>query len=163
MISSSSKYSTTLNYRDLTQDLMLLLENESDWLANFSNFTSLVYHSLPDINWCGFYLLKQNELVLGPFQGKPACIRISMNKGVCGTSAYLQKSVIVDNVHTFPGHIACDAESKSEIVIPLLLNNKLFGVLDIDSPIYNRFTDTDAEGLNKLCTVLMSNSDCLPF
>ena len=144
-------------YSQLTEQLRTLLGGERDFIANAANFSSLLYHSLPDVNWVGFYLLKEGELVLGPFQGKPACIRIAIGKGVCGTAAERRQTVLVDNVHDFPGHIACDSESNSEIVVPIVEGERLLGVLDVDSPSLARFTEEDAEGLNKLVENFVSS------
>ena len=141
----------------LHKDMKSLLHGESNWIANCSNFSSLLFYVLKDINWCGFYLLNEDELVLGPFQGKPACIRIPMQKGVCGTAAYARKTIIVDDVNEFPGHIACDIDSRSEIVIPLEYKGRLLGVLDIDSPKPARFTEQDAIVLQQLCSLLIDN------
>jgi GAF domain-containing protein len=116
----------------------------------------LLYHALPQLNWCGFYLLKGGELVVGPFQGKPACVRIAMGKGVCGTAAAKRASVIVPNVNEFPGHIACDTASNSEIVVPMIRGGELIGVLDLDSPNLARFDEQDRNGLEKLVAVLMA-------
>ncbi|MBN1406951.1 MAG: GAF domain-containing protein [Calditrichaceae bacterium] len=124
-----------------------------------ANFTSLLYHSLKDINWLGFYLYKGGELVLGPFQGKPACIRIAVGQGVCGTAAKKQETIIVNNVHEFDGHITCDMASNSEIVIPIMYKKKIYGVLDIDSPEFTRFDDDDKAGLEKLIATLKKKSD----
>jgi GAF domain-containing protein len=137
-------------YSNLQEQLNSLLEGESDFIANAANLSALLYHSLPDVNWVGFYLYKENELVLGPFQGKPACVRIAIGKGVCGTAAEQRQTILVDNVHEFPGHIACDSASNSEIVVPLVKNKELLGVLDLDSPLLGRFDDDDAQGLNNL-------------
>ena len=120
-------------YRNLNIHLKALVEDETDWLANCANFSALLFSQMPDINWAGFYFLKNNELVLGPFQGKPACIRIPLGKGVCGTAAVTRKIQVVEDVHQFEGHIACDEASKSEIVLPILYDQRLIGVLDIDS------------------------------
>ncbi len=141
----------------MKSQLVSLFEGERDFIANAANFSSLVYHSLPDLNWAGFYLLKENELVLGPFQGQPACVRIEIGKGVCGTAAEQQQTIIVDNVHEFPGHIACDSASNSEIVVPLIRDGELTGVLDLDSPLLARFDEEDAEGLNELTKVFMDS------
>ncbi|MDQ2855975.1 MAG: GAF domain-containing protein [Acidobacteriota bacterium] len=138
--------------------LSSLIAGERDFIANAANFSSLVYHALPDVNWAGFYLLKEGELVLGPFQGKPACIRIAIGKGVCGTAAQRRQTVLVDNVHDFPGHIACDSASNSEIVVPLVAAGRLLGVFDVDSPLMGRFDDEDAAGLNKLVEIFMASS-----
>jgi len=142
-------------YQNLVSQLHSLLAGERDFIANAANFASLLYHSLPALNWAGFYLLKDKELVLGPFQGKPACMRIAVGKGVCGVAAAQRETVIVPNVHEFPGHIACDSESNSEIVVPLLKDGRLLGVLDLDSPQFARFDDEDAEGLNVLVEVFV--------
>ncbi len=115
--------------------------------------------SLPDLNWAGFYLIKGYELVLGPFQGKPACVRIAMGKGVCGTAAAQRQTILVANVHDFPGHIACDSASNSEIVVPLVSDEQLLGVLDLDSPSFDRFDDEDANGLNELAEIFIAMSD----
>ncbi len=145
-------------YDQLTSQLLGLLADERDFIANAANFSSLLYHSLPDVNWAGFYLLKEGELVLGPFQGKPACIRIALGKGVCGTAAERRQTLLVDNVHDFPGHIACDSESNSEIVVPLVDGDRLLGVLDVDSPTHARFTEEDAQGLNDLVEIFLAAS-----
>ncbi len=142
-------------YQNLVQQLRSLLAGERDFIANAANFASLLYHSLPELNWAGFYLLQDRELVLGPFQGKPACVRIRVGKGVCGVAAAQRETVIVPNVHEFPGHIACDSASNSEIVVPLEKDGRLLGVLDLDSPLFARFDDEDAEGLNKLVEVFI--------
>ena len=146
-------------YEHLSAQLSSLLTDERDFIANAANVSSLLYHSLPDVNWVGFYLLKDNELVLGPFHGQPACVRIAMGKGVCGTAAELRQTVVVENVHEFPGHIACDSASNSEIVVPLLRDGQLIGVRDLDSPSLSRFDDDDAEGLNKLARIFLESSD----
>jgi len=145
-------------YMSLAAQLRSLLEDERDFIANAANFSSLLYHSLPDLNWAGLYLLKDNELVLGPFQGKPACVRIAMGKGVCGTAAEQRQTILVDNVHDFPGHIACDSASNSEIVVPLVKQEQLLGVLDLDSPSFARFDTEDAKGLNDLVEVFVNSS-----
>jgi len=142
-------------YQNLVQQLRSLLAGERDFIANAANFASLLYHSLPELNWAGFYLLQDKELVLGPFQGKPACVRIGVGKGVCGVAAAQRETVIVPNVHEFPGHIACDSASNSEIVVPLEKAGRLLGVLDLDSPLFARFDDEDAEGLNGLVEVFI--------
>jgi GAF domain-containing protein len=144
-------------YENLAAQLRSLLEGERDFIANAANFSSLLYHSLPNLNWAGFYLLKEGELVLGPFQGKPACVRIAMGKGVCGTAAEQRQTILVENVHEFPGHIACDSESNSEIVVPLIQDEQLIGVLDLDSPLFGRFDDEDARGLNELVSLFVES------
>ncbi len=132
-----------------------MLADERDVIANAANMSSLLYHSMSDVNWAGFYFHRNNELVLGPFQGQPACVRIQISKGVCGTAAHQRQTIIVDNVHDFPGHIACDSASNSEIVVPIIKDNDLIGVLDLDSPSVARFDGEDARGLNKLVEVFV--------
>ena len=146
-------------YKTITAQMQSLLEGERDAIANMANFAALLFHSMEFVNWVGFYIYKENELVLGPFQGKPACIRIGVGKGVCGTAADTLKTQSVDNVHEFPGHIPCDSASNSEIVIPIVINSKLIGVLDIDSPEFSRFDEVDQTGLEKLVDVLKSGTD----
>ena len=142
-------------YASVVAQTRALLEGERDAIANFANTTSLLYHSLPDLNWVGFYLLKDGELVVGPFQGKPACVRIALGKGVCGTAAQRRATVIVKNVHEFDGHIACDSASKSEIVVPLVRGNELLGVLDLDSPKFERFDTEDQAGLEQVVAEIL--------
>jgi len=137
-------------YSNLRAQLRSLLAEERDLIANAANLSALLYHLIPDLNWAGFYFYKNDELVLGPFQGQPACVRIAIGKGVCGTAAEQRQTIIVDNVHDFPGHIACDSASNSEIVVPILKDEQLIGVLDIDSPSVGRFDEEDAKGLNGL-------------
>lgn len=144
-------------YANLKEQLRSLLEGERDFIANAANFSALLYHSLPDLNWTGFYLLRGVELMLGPFQGTPACVRIAMGKGVCGTAAEQRQTILVDNVHEFPGHIACDSASNSEIVVPLIKHERLIGVLDLDSPLFARFDDDDAKGLNELSEIFLES------
>ena len=146
-------------YSHLAAQLRSLLEDERDFIANAANVASILYHSLPDLNWAGFYLYRDGELVLGPFQGEPACVRIAIGKGVCGTAAEIRQTVVVANVHDFPGHIACDSKSNSEIVVPLVKDRLLIGVLDLDSPLLGRFDDDDARGLNKLAEIFVAMSD----
>ncbi len=134
-------------YASLLAQAKALLEGERDATANAANLASLLFHALPDLNWAGFYWLKDGGLVLGPFQGKPACVRIALGKGVCGTAAAVRRTVVVPDVHAFPGHIACDGASESEIVVPVLEGERLLGVLDLDSPRLARFDDEDASGL----------------
>jgi len=141
-------------YRILHEQLKSLIEGETLLLPNLANASALLNIALPEINWVGFYLLKDNELVLGPFQGKPACIRIPVGKGVCGTAVLQANSQVVAAVHAFPGRLACDSESNSEIVIPIFANNRIKGVLDIDSPLFNRFDQTDHEGLEEVVRIL---------
>jgi len=144
-------------YDQLASQLSSLLAGERDLIANAANFSSLVFHSLPDLNWAGFYFEKDGELVLGPFQGQPACVRIRIGQGVCGAGAASCETVIVPNVHEFPGHIACDSASNSEIVVPLMKDSKLIGVLDLDSPSHSRFDQEDARGLESLVRILLSS------
>lgn len=143
-----------LFYKQLNGYLRALLDGEPDWLANISNAAALLYTLLPDVNWAGFYLYKKGELVLGPFQGKPACVRIAPGRGVCGAAAAKKEIQVVEDVAEFPGHIACDAASKAEIVIPILKDGKLIGVLDIDSPTRARFGTVDAGGLREFVDIL---------
>lgn len=145
-------------YAGLEKQLRALLHGERDFIANCANTAALLWHSLPDLNWAGVYRLMGDELVLGPFQGKPACVRIRMGKGVCGTAAATRRTVLVPNVHEFPGHIACDAASKSEIVVPLVKDGLLLGVLDLDSPKLNRFDAADQAGLERVVAVLVEAS-----
>ena len=145
-------------YDQIAAQLSSLLAGERDLVANAANFAALVFHSLPDLNWAGFYFVKNRELVLGPFQGKPACMRIAFGRGVCGTAAAQCATTIVPNVHEFPGHIACDMESNSEIVIPLMKNEHFIGVLDLDSPLLARFDEADAVGLETLLKILLAST-----
>ena len=146
-------------YSDLSQQLESLFEGERDFIANSANLSALLFTSLPEVNWAGFYLRRNDELVLGPFQGQPACVRIPIGKGVCGTAAAQRATVIVPNVHQFPGHIACDSASNSEIVVPLLRDERLIGVLDLDSPSIGRFDEEDAAGLNRLVEIFLNATD----
>ena len=142
-------------YQELARMLQALLQGETDLVANAANTAALLFHGLPDLNWAGFYLMNGGELVLGPFQGKPACVRIAVGRGVCGTAAATRRTVRVQDVHAFPGHIACDAASNSEIVVPLEREGRLLGVLDLDSPITGRFDAQDQEGLERLAQVFV--------
>jgi GAF domain-containing protein len=146
-------------YEILCADLERLIEGEHDFIANAANVSALLYHTLPNINWAGFYILREGELVLGPFQGRPACIRIALGKGVCGKAAAERRTVVVEDVHAFPGHIACDAASRSEIVVPVVAADRLVGVLDIDSPVRGRFDDADRAGLEALVTAFTAGTD----
>lgn len=148
-------------YASLVVQLMSLLKDEHDLVANAANFSALLFNSLPNVNWAGFYFLRGDELVLGPFQGNPACVRIPLGKGVCGVAAQQCETIIVPNVHEFPGHIACDVASNSEIVVPLFDGERILGVLDLDSPSIGRFDDQDAEGLNELVTVFVAHEEGL--
>jgi GAF domain-containing protein len=147
------------SFAELHQQLTGVLEGERDGLANFANTAALIYRGLPELNWAGFYFLRGRELVLGPFQGKVACVRIPLGSGVCGTAAARRETVIVPDVHAFPGHIACDADSRSEIVVPLIRGGTLLGVLDLDSPRPDRFNRDDARGLEVLVAQLLDGSD----
>ena len=146
-------------YRELELEFGGLLAGERDGIANCANLAALIYHALPDLNWAGFYFSRGAELVLGPFQGKVACVRIELGRGVCGTAAQRRETLIVPDVHAFPGHIACDAASRSEIVVPLIRPGRVLGVLDLDSPIESRFDRDDANGLEALAERLLRGSD----
>src|SRR5579862_9688541 len=143
------------DYARLSEELGGLLGGENDFVANAANTAALIFDALPDLNWAGFYFLKDSELVVGPFQGKPACVRIALGKGVCGTAAVERKTLIVPDVEAFPGHIACDAASRSEIVVPLIAGRELLGVLDLDSPKLERFDLADARGLERLAAIFL--------
>ena len=147
------------HYAQLSQVLGALLGGERDAQANCANFAALVYHGLSDLNWAGFYRHEAGGLVVGPFQGKPACVRIALGRGVCGTAAATRRTVLVADVHAFPGHIACDAASRSELVVPMLDGERLLGVLDLDSPLPGRFTPDDAAGLEAMVRQLVAGSD----
>jgi GAF domain-containing protein len=146
-------------YAALNTALAGLVAGERDGIANLANAAALLYATLPDLNWAGFYLLRDGGLVVGPFQGKPACVRIALGRGVCGTAAARRATVIVPDVHAFPGHIACDAASNSEIVVPLLDGARLIGVLDLDSPRRGRFDAEDGRGLEAFAARLVAASD----
>lgn len=141
-------------YRYLNIKLIGILESEKDWLANLCNASALIWLLIEDINWAGFYLYRKNKLILGPFQGKPACVNIEIGSGVCGTAAETKTSQLVKDVSKFPGHIACDSASQSEVVIPIYKNDQLIGVLDIDSPHLNRFDEVDKKGFEKFVETL---------
>lgn len=147
--------SKTELYAEVARQAAGLLHGERNLIANAANFSSLVWHALPDLNWCGFYLFDGTELVVGPFQGKPACIRIPLGKGVCGTAAATRQTQVVRDVNAFDGHIACDSASNSEIVVPLFDAERLLGVWDVDSPQLARFDDDDRIGMERLCAVFM--------
>ena len=146
-------------YRDLAAQLAGLFAGERNGMANTANMAAILFHALPDLNWAGFYFLQGGELVLGPFQGKVACIRIAVGQGVCGTAAKRRETVIVPDVEQFPGHIACDAASRSEIVVPLVHKGRLIGVLDLDSPSLARFDKEDGSGLEAAVNLLLESSD----
>lgn len=144
-------------YAGLAEQARGLLAGERDRVANAANFAALVWHALPDINWCGFYFFDGTELVVGPFQGKPACVRIALGKGVCGTAAATRHTQLVRDVHAFEGHIACDSASRSEIVVPLVDGERLIGVWDVDSPKLARFDEEDRAGMQELCAIFMES------
>lgn len=147
--------SKSLLYRDLAKSLGSLLDGEPDPTANLANASALLAQTLEGINWCGFYLLQGEDLVLGPFQGKPACVRIALGAGVCGTAAARRKTLVVADVNAFPGHIACDSASRSEIVVPIIQDGALRGVLDVDAPRPSRFDDEDRDGLEEFVRTLI--------
>ena len=146
-------------YAELAQQLRALLAGEHDLIANAANMAALLFWSLPDLNWAGFYLVepRSGELLLGPFQGRPACVRIAAGRGVCGTAAARRETVVVPDVHAFPGHIACDSASNSEVVVPVVRDGRLLGVLDLDSPLLARFDEVDARGLERLVQVFVES------
>src|SRR5580692_3260111 len=149
---ASTELSKAAQYEELVAQARSLLADETDRIANAANFSSLVFNSLEGLNWAGFYLFDGVELVVGPFQGKPACVRIALGKGVCGTAAQTRATQVVRDVHEFPGHIACDSASQSEIVVPLVAaDGTLIGVWDVDSPLVARFDEEDAKGMEALC------------
>jgi L-methionine (R)-S-oxide reductase len=146
-------------YRELFLQARGLFETERDAIANAANLAALLYGGLENVNWAGFYFLKGDDLVLGPFQGQPACVRVPMGRGVCGTAALRKETIMVPDVEKFPGHIACDTASRSEIVVPLLKQGHVVGVLDVDSPICNRFSEDDRVGLEALAALWVKSSD----
>ena len=143
-----------MNYSELNDQLKALIDGVPHKIANLANASALLWGALEDINWAGFYLIEGDMLVLGPFQGKPACIEIAIGRGVCGTAVQQKKTLVVPDVHAFPGHIACDGASNSEIVIPLMRGDDVFGVLDIDSPVFDRFCEADRAGLESFAAIL---------
>lgn len=147
------------DYKELNFQLSSLIGGVPHRIANLANAAALLFNSLCDINWAGFYLMENGRLVLGPFQGKPACIEIEVGKGACGTAVANDQTVLVDDVHKFPGHIACDCASNSEIVIPIRCKNGIVGVLDIDSPVFSRFSDVDRKGLEEFVKILEGELD----
>ncbi|WP_300618206.1 GAF domain-containing protein [Dokdonella sp.] len=144
-------------YAELAEQARGLLHGERDRIANAANFSALVWHALPDINWCGFYFFDGEELVVGPFQGRPACVRIALGRGVCGTAAVRRETQLVEDVDAFDGHIACDSASKSEIVVPLYDGDRLVGVWDVDSPRLARFDADDRAGMEALCAIFLES------
>ena len=149
-------------YRDLAGALDALLAGEDDPVATLANAAAVIYHTLPDVNWAGFYLLRDSGLILGPFQGKPACTRIAPGKGVCGAAAERRLTVLVEDVHAFPGHIACDAASRSELVVPLIRDGAVLGVLDLDSPLPARFDADDQAGCEALVAIILRHLANVP-
>lgn len=147
-------------YRMLCAQLESLLADERDFVANAAQFSAFLFNQVDDLNWAGFYLNRNEELVLGPFQGQVACVRIPFGRGVCGAAAASRKTQRVEDVHAFPGHIACDSASNSELVIPLLKDGKLIGVLDLDSPRLARFSEADQQGLEQLAAIFLQSTDC---
>ena len=150
-------------YEKLSSELTALIGNQTDFLANISNFAALLFNTLPSLNWAGFYLLRGTDLVLGPFQGKPACSCIAMGDGVCGTAALQRAAVVVPDVHAFPGHIVCDEASQSEMVLPVFKDGRLVGVLDLDSPLSGRFDETDRDSIQQLLQTLMDGTEVPEF
>lgn len=146
-------------YAELLAQARGLFDGERDKTANAANLAALIYHALPDLNWAGFYWMKDGGLVLGPFQGRPACVRIALGKGVCGTAARERRTIVVPDVHEFPGHIACDSASNSELVVPLVHADRVVGVLDLDSPKFERFAGEDARGLEALARLFLEATD----
>jgi len=159
MMNTSKSDNIEQNYKFLGAAIQAHLDDEPDLIANLANIAAFIYDALDNVNWAGFYLLKGDMLVLGPFVGKPACTRIPMGRGVCGTAAERGETIVVADVHEFDGHIACDSASNSEIVLPLFKNCQLFGVLDIDSPIFDRFGKEDVKGLTKIANSINSFLD----
>lgn len=149
--------STRQRYDELIESAQALVAGETDLIANAANVSALVYHSLPQLNWVGFYFFDGTELVVGPFQGKPACVRIPLDRGVCGAAARTATTQRVDDVHAVPDHIACDAASRSELVVPLIRDGELLGVFDLDSPVPARFDDADQAGIEAIAAVLLDS------
>jgi len=163
VVKSGAELSKPAAYRELQAQLTALFAGERDGLANCANMSALLFEALPNLNWAGFYFLRGRELVLGPFQGRVACVRIELGRGVCGSAALRRETLIVPDVDAFPGHIACDAASRSEIVVPLIQDGQLLGVLDLDSFQLNRFDQEDSVGLNGIVAVLLQSSDMTRF
>lgn len=158
-LKSAPAASPTQRHAELAEQARALLAGERDATANAANLAALIYHSLPDLNWAGFYWMKEGELVLGPFQGKPACVRIAVGRGVCGTAVRDRKSIVVPDVNAFPGHIACDSASASEVVVPVMKEGRVLGVLDLDSPVRGRFDEADARALEALVAFFATATD----
>lgn len=146
-------------YRELLQQLEGLLHDERDAIANAANLSAPLFDAMPRLNWAGFYLMRGGELVLGPFQGKPACVRIPVGRGVCGAAVARRESILVEDVHAFPGHIACDAASRSELVVPLIRDGEVIGVIDLDSPEPGRFDADDQAGIEAIASLYLEASD----
>ena len=144
-------------YDELSEQLEALLAGETDPIANAANTSALLFYALPDLNWAGFYFMRDGELVLGPFQGKPACVRIAVGKGVCGSAVERRKSLLVEDVHAFPGHIACDEASRSELVVPLMTGDRVDGVIDLDSPVAARFDADDLAGIERVASIYVNS------
>ena len=151
--------SKTEFYRDLAAQLTALLGDERDRIANAANMSAFLFMTVPDLNWAGFYFMQDGGLIVGPFQGKPACVRIAIGDGVCGTAVKERRTILVEDVHAFPGHIACDAGSESELVVPLVKNGEIIGVLDLDSPRLARFDADDQVGMETLAAIFVAGSD----
>jgi len=158
-LASTAGHTREALHEELLGQARALFTGERDPLANSANLAALLYHTLPDLNWAGFYWMKAGELVLGPFQGKPACVRIAVGRGVCGTAVARRAAIVVPDVHAFPGHIACDSASESEVVVPVLRGGEVLGVLDLDSPRQGRFDEADARALERLAALLVESSD----
>lgn len=146
-------------YEELVRQTRGLLDGERDLIANAANLSALIWDMVPDLNWAGFYLMKGGELVLGPFQGKPACVRIAIGKGVCGTAVARRETVLVEDVHAFPGHIPCDSASNSELVVPLIKGEQVKGVLDLDSPLFARFDAEDKRAFEAVVAIFVEGTD----
>lgn len=160
MIDLSETGAGLQGYGLLSAQLQALLNGERDFIANAAQFSAFLFHELADLNWAGFYLAKEGELVLGPFQGKVACVRIPFGRGVCGAAAASLQTQRVEDVHAFAGHIACDSASNSELVVPLIKEGRLVGVLDLDSPQVGRFSEVDQAGIEALAAIFLAASDC---
>ena len=158
-VPSAAHASTAERHEALLEHARALFAGERDRTANAANLAALIFHTLPELNWAGFYWLKGGELVLGPFQGKPACVRIALGRGVCGTAARERRTVLVPDVDAFPGHIACDSASRSELVVPLVKAGELVGVLDLDSPVARRFSEADARALERVAQAFLEATD----
>jgi L-methionine (R)-S-oxide reductase len=159
VLNPTASFSKESDYQELHEHLAAVFAGERNGLANAANLSALLFQALPDLNWAGFYFLQGGELVLGPFQGKVACVRIALGRGVCGTAAARRETVVVPDVHAFPGHIACDTASRSEIVIPLIQRGRVLGVLDLDSPLVGRFDEDDAAGLKSVVDLFVESSE----